>query len=70
MQAVCERAIAQAANGAASTSDLPQGKRRSFRPTNEYLTDFGIAEVVRTLKIKQCKTRTKTHTIPVNSYSV
>ena len=24
----------------------------------------------RTLKIKQCKTRTKTHTIPVNSYSV
>ena len=24
----------------------------------------------RTLKIKQCKTRTKTHKIPVNSYSV
>ena len=26
-------------------------------------------QTVRTLKIKQCKTRTKTHTIPVNSYS-
>ena len=28
------------------------------------------SETGRTLKIKQCKTRTKTHTIPVNSYSV
>ena len=57
-------------NSDASTSGLPIGKRRSFRPTNEYLTEFGIAELERTLKIKQCKTRTKTHTIPVNSYSV
>ena len=56
MQAVCERAIAQIENS-------EQIRLAVFDLLRE-------SEVERTLKIKQCKTRTKTHKIPVNSYSV
>ena len=67
---ICKLSARHLANSDASTSDLPIGKRRSLRPTNEYLTEFVIAELEMTLKIKQCKPRTKTHKIPVKSYSV
>ena len=69
MQAVCERAIAQTENSTANMAGFAIAKWRSFRSAKTYLTEFGN-ELERTLKIKQCKTRTKTHTIPVNSYSV
>ena len=70
MQAVCERAIAQTENGA--------HKYGRFRDSEMTIVSIGKgiferareSETGRTLKIKQCKTRTKTHKIPVNSYSV
>ena len=70
MQAVCERAIAQTKNSA-HKYDRFRGSEMTIVQIGKGIFEQACASKTgRTLKIKQCKTRTKTHKIPVNSYSV